>query len=170
MLLIGVLYLHGVQKNKISPTIRRIYSALFTIVISAETFVTIGFWTMMSWSYIPKYVSTCSSPLICHLFNFLIHGFPALVTWVMILTQPTHFAKTDFLLYLGYIVLFFAIHVPCTLWFKPLYSGMDFNKLGGYLWSLFFLAGLIACFKICEFVSDRRSRHLNLGHQIDDSL
>lgn len=118
----------------------------------------------MSWDYLPKYVSSCSHPAFCHIFNFLIHGFPAIVAWIMLLAQPTHFAKSDFILYLGYIVLFFAIHIPCALRFKPLYPGMDFNKVGGYLWSLLFIVGLIASYKICEYVSNNRNRHLNLGH------
>lgn len=164
MLFFGIWYIFGVQTNKISPKIRRIYSALFTIVISAETFVTIAFWLLMSWSYIPAYVSSCSHPVFCHIFNFLIHGFPAVITWIMLITQPTHFARADLIFYLAYIVLFFAIHIPCALLFKPLYSGMDFTKLGGYLWSLVFLAGLISSFKLCEYVSNLRSQNLNLGH------
>lgn len=107
---------------------------LFNVCLAVETQVTILYWSYLSWSWsIPKFIDTCPNRLKCHFYNILVHGYPSIVTWTLLLTEPTLIKKSHYWWMIGYLGFFFSIHIPYTLVNKPLYPHVDFRTIWGYV-------------------------------------
>ena len=170
LLIVGIIQAVGVNLENPKSKLSAVYGVLFSVCASVETQVTVVYWAYLSWSWhIPKVVNTCENRLICHYFNVMVHGFPSFVTWFMLLTEPTFIPKSDYLWMLGYIGVFFAIHIPYTLLNKPLYPFVDFRTIWGYLAILVVVLFSTGSFLLVKWASDkvRKSRGYNLAEQME---
>ncbi len=165
MLFFGLLHLLNHQHSKIIS----IYRMLFVTAIVSETIVFLVYWIVLSWHHIPKYVSSCSHPFWCHVFNFLTHVLPVLATWIPLCVEPIYIHKTDFLSVLVYFCIFLSIHIPYALLHGPVYPGGDFKRWYGWVLILVIISILFGTFKLVKWVSEtmRIKNAYKLGKQIE---
>lgn len=170
-MILGIILAIQVKVEDPKSKLSSIYGVMFSVCVAVETKIMIFYWAILSWSWhIPKVVNTCEHPLYCHYFNIMVHGFPTIITWFMLLTEPTFITKSHYWWMLGYIGVFFSIHIPYTLMNRPLYPYVDFRTIWGYVAILVVVLICSGTFLLCKWVSEkvRKDKNFRLGEQITE--
>lgn len=136
MLFVSLIHSWNDELAKSRGKIYTLYNILFKITIAAEFLVFLFYWSMVSWTHIPRYVNTCSIPAICHVFNVLTHGYPTLITWLSLFLEPTHFKQKEFVWFLGFFIFYGCIYIPHSLVYRPVYPLVNFRTFWGYLFAV----------------------------------
>lgn len=155
---VGILYAARVDSQSPGSRLQKIYSALFTVCISAETMVFIAYWTLMSWWHFPNYIAKCPSQAVCHYFNLMVHGFPTLLMWFMALVEPTEIRKRHGFYLVGFTLFFAACHIPYAMKYGPVYKHLDFNSITGYLGVCVGYSILYFSYKLYKLVASSHKR------------